>query len=345
MFNLNVKASSHVQPCRGVSLHRHPVNDFHFLRVHYSARPDLTNEYISSLRSQYASDAIWEREMEMNPRAAQGSLVFPEYDPKKHLVSRDQLPSRGCVYMAIDPHPRTPHAFLWLVVDRYGDYYIYREYWPSIVYGLMRKIRDDERENVHITIWDYVRMVARLEGNDIAAEYESAVDLSTGYVPKGLADNVASGEYMEKPGGERIMVRLMDQAGKAFSATGESARKHETYHKRYRRFGLVCHDPKKSHEAGIDAIREALKPRRHDLHGDWPQLHIWEGCRETDGELRNFKYADSSDSLERDQNQKVSEFRTHMVDLLRYLLVRRPTYDARYECSIIPGAGRALGGL
>jgi hypothetical protein len=220
--------------------------------------------------------------------------------------------------MAIDPHPRTPHAFLWVGVDRNNDLYVFREYWPSIAYGIIRKLRDDEREN-QFTIQQYVEAIAKMEGNSVKWVYEkSSSDPFFG-------DLIESGEY--------IMRRYMDQAGKAFRATGEGQQL-ETYAQRYRRYGIQCSDPKKSHQAGEDAIREALKPRRHEILGSSPRLKIASNCREVIAELLNYRYRNSSSNPEKEQQQEAAEFRCHFVDLLRYLLTADIYYDSRFNTKV-----------
>lgn len=307
---------------QGFDLLKHPDKDIYFLRLHYTADPVMTAEELGKLRPKYPSDALWQREMEINPRSAMGALVFPEFTPRTHVVLPEQIPERLCVWMAIDPHPRTPHAFLWIGVDRFNDLYVFREYWPSIAYGTVRKLRDDERENQY-TIQNYVESIAKLEGNKVVWTFEKdSNDPVYGTVPEG-----------GRGGSEYIMLRYMDQAGKAFRASGESQLL-ETYAKRYRRYGIQCSDPRKSHQVGEDAIREVLKPRPHELHGTSPRLLISSDCRETIAELMNYRYRESSDRQDKDQNQEATDFRTHMVDLLRYILTANVYYDQRFATTV-----------
>lgn len=295
-------------------------HSFVFMFPRFDINPLYTPRRAAQKRKDIGSEGLWQREMMGNPRAMQGTLVFPEFNRAIHVVDPNQIPRELTCYCAIDPHPRTPHAVMWLGVDRFGDFYVYRELWPSIAYGVLRRVRDDEQENQY-PIWQYAETIARLEGNEIEWRYARA----------GLMEskkNRESGRYVNRPFGEKIVTRLMDQAGKAFRASGEGE-EIETYSERYRKFGVYCQDPYKKHEAGFDAIRDALKLRPYQ--GEMkPRLVISRACPETVLEMENFRFASSSKNMEKDdQNQKTAEFRTHFVDLLRYLLATRggPRYS------------------
>ncbi len=189
--------------------------------------------------------------MEGNAHALDGQRVYPEFDQSLHVIPDGRVPKRGCRYMSIDPHPRTPHAMLWVLVDEWDDWYVYRELWPSVVCGQSRNLRDTDMDK-SFTIREYAETLAFLEGNYI--EWHNA-ETRDEY-----------GVYRRKPGGENLVYRFMDQAGKAFKASDEASLI-ETYARRYQRYGIECSDPRKSHQAGEDAIRDILKLRRHDVYG------------------------------------------------------------------------------
>lgn len=285
-------------------------HSFTFMFPRFDINPLYTPKRAAQKRMDIGSEGLWQREMMGNPRAMQGSLVFPEFNRAVHVIPANQVPREMTCYCAIDPHPRTPHGVLWLGVDRFGDFYVYRELWPSIAYGILRKVRDDEAENQY-PIWQYADTIARLEGNEIEWRYTKGTVL-------GEKKNRDSGRYRKRPMGEEIVARYMDQAGKAFRASGEGERV-ETYNERYRKFGIYCIDPYKRHEAGFDAIRDALKLRPYN-NGFKPRLMIAGDCPELLVEFENFRFMQSSDKLDKDQNQKTIEFRTHLIDCLRYIL-------------------------
>lgn len=56
-------------------------------------------------------------------------LVFKEFDPEIHICEPPRIQDHWSVYFAIDPHPRTPTACLWLAVDEHDQMYVYDELW------------------------------------------------------------------------------------------------------------------------------------------------------------------------------------------------------------------------
>lgn len=305
-----------ITPCPGLTLRR-TREGIPVVRVHYTADPDLTSERIAELRRRYVSQAHWDKEMEVKYEALGGALVYPEFSREHHVVDPGRIPRRLCRYMAIDPHPRTPTAALWVGLDRFEDIYVTRELWPSRLYGDMRQTTDQEEENVYPLKW-YAEAYAALEGNYLEwhngeTEHEYAI-------------------YRRKPDGERIIYRLMDQAGKGFQATAEGVRM-ETFATRFARFGIQCSDPRKAHQAGEDAVHDALKLRASTLHDKpWPRLHISADCEELIGELENHRYRITRiPTEERDLRQERAEYRCHMADCLRYLANSPLRYSEGYE--------------
>jgi len=273
------------------------------IRVHYTADPEKDADWAAREKPKF-SDAYWQQEYEINAYARSGQRVYPEFDPAIHVIPDEKIPKRGTRYMAIDPHPRTPHAFLWVLIDRWSDWYVYRELWPSVISGIPASLRDDTPENSY-TIREYAETLAHLEGNYI--EWRNP-ETDREY-----------GMYRRNALGERIVYRFMDQAGKGFQASSE-AEQLETYATRYQRYGIYCLDPKKSHKSGEDAIRALLKPRKHDTYGTWPRLHIAASCVEQRLEFQRFRYKVTRRyNEERELKQEGIEARCHLLDLLRYL--------------------------
>jgi hypothetical protein len=291
-------------PCPGVMLRRAPETGAAVVWLHYTADPTMTEERLELERKRYTNQALFRREMEIDYDALSGQRVYPTFDPKVHVIGHDRIPKRMCRYMAIDPHPRTPHAFMWIGVDAWNDLYIYRENWESKIYGKRKQLTDRDEEN-EFFVGQYVEMIAHMEGNQIEWHGDTTSD---GY-----------GIYRRKPDGEKIMERFMDQAGKAFRASGEN-QVEESYAERYNRYGIECSDPYKSHRAGEDAVRELLRPRKHDLKGNWTRLHISDRCIETILEFFSYRYKITKRmNEERELKQEGVEARCHMLDLLRYL--------------------------
>lgn len=296
-------------PCKGMMMRR-TVAGLPVVRLHYSALPFATTEWAERERAKYTSQSYWDLEMEIKYDAMSGQRVYPEFDPVVHVIPDEEVPRRGCRYMSIDPHPRTPHAMLWLLIDKFSDWYIYRELWPSTVYGEPRNIKDSESDN-QFTIREYAETIAFLEGNKV--EWKNA------------EEDDEYGIY-RRVGGERIIDRFMDQAGKGFMASGES-QVEETYASRYDRFGIQCSDPYKIHKSGEDAIHALLKLRRHDLRGLWPRLHVAASCRELSLELQKYRYKMTRASADdKELKQEGVEARSHQIDNLRYLATANISY-------------------
>lgn len=278
------------------------------IRVHYSADPEKGDAWVQVEKPKY-TEAYWEQEMEIRGDALLGTRVYPEFDSAVHVIPDELVPKRGCRFMSIDPHPRTPHACLWVLIDHWSDWYVYRELWPSICSGLPWNVRDTDTDKSY-TIREYAETIAYLEGNEL--EY-SDPETDQEYA-----------RYVRKPGGERIVARLMDQAGKGFNAAGEGQK--ESYARRYERFGIYCEDPIKSHEVGEDAIRALLKLRAHDTYGLWPRIHFAQSCREIILEMTRHRYKSHRPSDERELSQAGIEARCHQIDNLRYLVTARLQY-------------------
>lgn len=54
-------------------------------------------------------------------------LVYPEFDYSKHVVKPFEIPKDWPIFIAIDPHPRTPHAVMFMAVDPQGTKYVFDE--------------------------------------------------------------------------------------------------------------------------------------------------------------------------------------------------------------------------
>ena len=327
-----------MHPIPGVWLCRN-ANGIPVLQIRYWADPEKDETWAAEEKKKYTSSAYWNKEMLGDAYALDGQLVYPEFSPLIHVIPDEKIPRRGCRYMAIDPHPRTPHAFLWLLVDRYGDIYAYRELWESIVYGQNRLVKDTDEEK-RWKIWEYAETVVRLEGNrlqwfnrETADEY--AVIREGGPREIGMAATIDRHAALRAQSGARsgevIIDRYMDQAGKAFEASDESALT-ESYSRRYAKYSIDCRDPRKSHQAGEDAIRDILKLRQHDQFGVWPRFHLAESLVELSLEFQRYRYRRSrGQSEEKELKQQGVEARCHLLDLLRYLVVADLAYIPKLE--------------
>jgi hypothetical protein len=132
---------------------------FHVVRLHYSSDPDKdpateAGRLWMEQAKAGMSDAQWRKEYEIDYGALSGQLVFPEFDPAIHVVEEFKLdPSQWTVSMACDPHPRTPHAFLWLAINREGEMIVRFSWWPQSYV----------RSDFHATVKHYVDCVKKVE--------------------------------------------------------------------------------------------------------------------------------------------------------------------------------------
>ncbi len=306
----------------GVALRRNEDGSA-VLRVHYTADPRKRGDWAESQKKKYLRKGNWAQEMEIQYDAKRGSLVYPEFSPAVHVVKHSMIPKRGCLAMAADPHPRTPHAFLWVLCDRSGDYWVYRELWPSIVYAQAKDVKDGDDETL-FTTKEYCETIARLEGNSI--QWMGS-------------DSETYGDLVES--GERIYDRFMDQAGKAFIASGENEHR-ESYWNRYQKYGLTFRAPYKMHQAGEDRVRELLVPRPHEQFGSWPRLHISENCPELILEFQKYRFQRMPERMEnlKELPQSGVEKRCHLLDCLRYILTSQFSFISHFESDRHDGVQR-----
>ena len=279
---------------------------FPFIDLDIEADPEFRDpEKMKALENKFQPKAFFLREIKRQANALSGATIYPEFNRGIHVIPHDQIPKRGTLYMSLDPHPRTPHAALWVLIDGFGDWYVYREMWPSKIKGISGHLGDEDEEAMY-TVKEYSEtIVEMLEGNQIEWHHPET-DMEYGVI-------------RERPGGERVLQRFMDQAGKGFMEHS-SATKSTSYALRYNACGLQFSDPKKSHEAGEDAVRELLKLRNHDLKGKWPRIHISDRCEELALEFETAKYRQMKRvDPDKELSQKPVEYRTHMLDNLRYL--------------------------
>lgn len=291
-------------PCEGLVMRRTPTG-IPVVAIYFTADEAKNSfEWAQKEFRKQTSYAYWQQEMLIKYEAHSGQLVYPEFDERFHVIPDSQIPTRLCRYMAIDPHPRTPHAMLWIGIDQWSDWYAYRELWPSRSYGNSVSLKDHDIENEYVTR-EYAETIAMLEGNSIEWRNPEKDD--------------EYGVYRQREGGERIVYRFMDQAGKAFRASGEDQAV-ESFAARYDRFGIQCQDPYKVVKTGEDAVHDLLKLRRHETRGAWSRLHIAESLVELRLEFQRFRYRRTPRwTDQKELKQDGVEARRHMLDSLRYL--------------------------
>jgi phage terminase large subunit-like protein len=92
-----------------------------------SDNPTLTDESIQEFSKSLNEE---EREARLHGKFRHLSgLVFKEFDPDVHIWEGTKAKKHWTSYFAIDPHPRTPTACLWVAVDEHDQLYVYDELW------------------------------------------------------------------------------------------------------------------------------------------------------------------------------------------------------------------------
>jgi hypothetical protein len=214
------------------------------------------------------------------------------------------IPSSWTRYYALDPHPVVPHASLWLAIDEWGDGWIYRELWPSRVYGKPGNVPEDDNR---YTIREYVETVKWLESDENPEN-------------QGKAENISK--------------RVIDYAARAFGKGTSDDGEQPNFQERFESAGLYpFEDAKKDHEVGISCVNEWLKPRLiEQTDGSFKsksRLHIFsDRCPELVYQIKNNRYQSLTPLMaeRQDPTGKPVLKRNHLTDDLRYLCMSEPTY-------------------
>lgn len=122
--------------------------------------------------------------------------------------------------------------------------------------------------------------------------------------------------------GENVVLRIIDT-----SANEEERTSGETVAEQFQQHGIVCVDAyKRNKDAGINAIREALK-----IRGDWhkPGLVVFNTCSEVKQNFLNFvweRWASSRQQGSKGDKQTVVKSNDDFIDCIRYIFQMRVTY-------------------
>lgn len=147
---------------KGISSRVTPLG-WNVIRVHYTADPEK-DPSTENGAAWYANarkgmrDRDWRKEYEIDYRALSGQLVFPEFDESIHVVEPYVLNKQfWTAWLGADPHPRTPHAFVWLCVNKGGRLVIPYSYWPQL---------DDENAR-RLTVVEYASHITLIEKSSL----------------------------------------------------------------------------------------------------------------------------------------------------------------------------------
>lgn len=280
-------------------------------RIHYTADPTKTPAWAAKLKEQAVSDQMFMQEMEIEANAQSGAKLFPKFNREYTVVEPFPIPHDWTRYMAGDPHPRVPHAWLWMAVTPYQDWIVYREYWPSKIYAKRGGIPEDDNS---FEIDDYAKAIKFMESKEC-----------TIFGVNGLADN----------GGrdEKIHRRVMDYTAKAWMAERTKGKDgNVSFWNSYREHGIVCDECEKDTEASIDIINRKLRARTiigpDGKKKEQSSITIFNTCPELIFELDTNRFPALTPHQQeiKDPSDKPMQKRRHLSDDLRYLAISRPIY-------------------
>lgn len=248
------------------------------LRLHYTADPSLTPDRIAEIRKKYTSPARWNREMEIMADALEGELMYPEYSPEINDCDPFDVsdPARWSIWMACDPHMRTPHGFAWEAWSEENESVVCGELWPDRQY----------------TVREYAEVVRWIESDS---------DL------KPRAFEWSNGHAL------RIIKRFMDTHGTAANSD-EGGDFFEAYRSHGLHFYKALKS-QQSLSAARDIIGMRMLPSDALINDTWtkhPLRRVFRTCAELRTEYRNVRYP--SGEVERPGQERPRTYRKHIID-------------------------------
>lgn len=297
----------------GTSLARDTTKNITVARIHYSADPDKDLDWAQRTKSTYQSPSLWDQDQEIKFDAFAGQLVFSEFQKEYTVIKPFPIPLDVTHYMGIDPHPRVPHACLWMYVNKIGDFVFYREFWPSRMYGKRGNIPEDDET---FLIPEYAKTILWMEGEEPNL-----------FAPNGYTDN--QGRRQE------IYSRVGDPAAKGWKSNRELGREEAvTFWDTYRESGIYLVEAKKDFQASRDLVGSKLKPKKYlgpDGETTQSEILIFDTCQELILQLQTNRYPTLTpgQTSTRDPIEKPIEQRRHMTDLMRYIVSSDPAWIDR----------------
>lgn len=287
----------------GTTFAHNPIKGFTVARVHYSASPKKTPEWAAKTRATYQTPTLWEQDQEIKFDAFSGQLVYPEFIKEFTVVEPQPIPDDVTFYMGIDPHPRTPHACLWMYVDRWDNHTYIRDFWPSRSYGVRGPVPEDDQL---YQIPQYAETIKWMEGE--------SPDM---FAPNGYTDNHGRRQEQYR--------RIGDYSAKGWASNRELGKDEAvTFWETYRNEGIYLEEAKKEFHAGRDIVGSRLVPRTYmspEGEKKQSQILIFNTCKELVLELECARYPQLTPGQidKRDPIETPMSKRDHITDLLRYL--------------------------
>lgn len=308
------------------------------LRLHYTADPEKgagETTYVEEIDRELPPWALKEfkgmpdpnaylQEYEIDFGATSGKHIY-RLEKEATLVHSRDLPDEGTDYFALDPHPRVPFASLWGRVDRWGDLWIYRELWPSVVCfryenGILRGRKGNipEHDFQH-SIREYIETIWWLESEK---------------------------NPQNKGKSTPIRKRVIDYAARAFGKGTQDDPEQDNFQQRIERHAadirrekgddwrMEFEDAKKGHEVGYREVNAWLKPRevRDAKEDKWIKrskiLICQDRCPELIYQLETNRHKKLTplQAETQDPSGDVIKKRNHLTDDLQYMVTANPVY-------------------
>lgn len=265
-------------------------------RLHYSADPEKTPAWAAAQKAAMTNPADYEQEYEINFSAKLGTLIYQLHE-EATLEHSFPIPHDWTRYWALDPHPVVPHASLWIALDKWGDAWVYRELWPSKIYGQPGNPPEDDHR---FSIKNYVETVEWLESEE-------------------NPDNGGNAE--------NIFRRMIDYAARSMGQGMSDENPQFNFQQRFEELGgWKFEDCIKDLNAGYESVNQWLRPRDVEQgNGTFKpksKLHIFQDrCPELIHQLKSNRFQQLTPLMaERsDPTGKPVAKRNHLTDCLRYL--------------------------
>jgi hypothetical protein len=273
---------------------------FNVLRLHYSCDPEKDPDtpagkiwYDEARRGM--SDARFRQEYELDYGALGGQLVFPDFEetihvrPPKFPLTRET----STVWLACDPHPRTPHAFLWVAADKLGDLAVVWSWW---------------KEDEPLLISEYCEMLRIVDSFPFGLKpYRRIMDIA------GKSFN--AGEEVNYFDAYRI---AKDEKGQGIGLHFSPARKNRGYVS----YDLISEALRP--RVVIEDGKEVKKPRLTI----WGEGDSWPGDnKELVSQFKSLRFREHVGHVQgKDAPQDPEDKRRHLIDCLGYILMERPHF-------------------
>lgn len=93
--------------------------------IEHGIRGVLEHRHIEKMIAQYTDD---ERDARVSGKFMHlRGIIYKDYEPGVHRIASFPISGNYTIYMALDPHPRTPHACMWMAVDPHGTKFVIDE--------------------------------------------------------------------------------------------------------------------------------------------------------------------------------------------------------------------------